>query len=454
MTRMVVLLAAAGFLVACTPCPAQTNSDLAQENAQLRQRIEKLEKEVGNLKSAVEPVPPQVKGPVKTPAQQAPPPAPSEPEKKLLWSSLDIQFYGYIKGDASYDTSRVNPGDYVLWVNSEATNDNDNEFNLTANETRLGFNFAGPKTATMETSGKIEFDFYGNFADENKAKFQMRHAWAQVYWPQSRVALLAGQTWDVISPLTPNTLNYTVLWDAGNIGYRRPQVRLTKDFALDDKTILQLQGAAVRTIGTNLTVGTTTSETGEDAGFPTLQGRVGLTFPWCQAGPTQAGISGHWGQEEFDLDAAGRNIDVDSWSINLDLTQPITRKVLFKGELFTGQDLLTYFGGIGQGVTLIRGVGGILVDAEPIAAQGSWFAFTLGPWDKWTFNTGAGIDDVDTDDVTTGDRTLNRAVFGNVLYALNKHVNVGLELSYWRTEYRGPGDADDIRAQTSLIYRF
>jgi len=76
--------------------------------------------------------------------------------------------------DASYDTSRVNPGD---WVNSQATNDNDNEFNLTANETRLGFNFTGPKTATMETSGKVEFDFYGSGADLCLRRVVRFHTW-------------------------------------------------------------------------------------------------------------------------------------------------------------------------------------------------------------------------------------------------------------------------------------
>jgi hypothetical protein len=451
MVRTVVLLVAAGVLMTGTPCRAQANSDLAQENAQLRQRVDKLEKQVDKLETALKPAPSQAKGPAKTPPEQVPPPsAPPLPEKKPLWSNVDIQFYGFIKGDASYDTSRVNPGDYVVWVNSEATNDNDDEFNLTANETRLGMNFTGPKTATMETSGKVEFDFYGNFADENKAKIQMRHAYAQVYWPECRFAILAGQTWDVISPLTPGTLNYTVLWDAGNIGYRRPQIRLTKDFPLNDKTILQVQGAAVRTIGSNLA---TVPESGEDAGFPTLQSRIGLTVPLLPAGPTQAGVSGHWGQEEYDLDVRGRHEDVDSWSINLDLTQPVVKQVLLKAEWFTGQDLATYFGGIGQGATLTT-VGGAVTDADAICAHGGWFAFTLGPWDKWTFNTGVGIDQVDRDDVVTGARTANRSIFGNAIYALNKNVNIGLELSHWRTDYLGPGDADDVRVQTSLIYRF
>ena len=62
-------------------------------------------------------------------------------------------------------------------VDSEATRNNDDEFNLTANQTRLGFNIAGPESETMKASGKVEFDFFGNYASENKAKIQMRHAY-------------------------------------------------------------------------------------------------------------------------------------------------------------------------------------------------------------------------------------------------------------------------------------
>jgi hypothetical protein len=81
-------------------------------------------------------------------------------------------------------------------------------------------------------------------------------------------------------------------------------------------------------------------------------------------------------------------------------------------------------------------------------------AATLGPWEKWRFNIGAGIDDVDADDVNVGDRTLNRTVFGNVIYSVSKNTEIGLELSHWRTDYKGPGDAEDFRAQTSFIYKF
>jgi hypothetical protein len=397
----------------------------AEENTELHQRIKNLEKKLQEL----------------------------EENKKPVWSTLDVQIYGYIKADASYDNSRTYPGNYVLWVDSEAMNKNDDEFNLTANQTRLGMKITGPKDAGLQTSGRIEFDFYGNYADENKAKIQMRHAYMQITWPDEQLDILAGQTSDVISPLFPPTLNYTVLWDAGNIGFRRPQIRLTKHFALGNDIDLELQGAIARTIGRDSTF--TGSESGEDAGFPSLQGRAGLTFIGLAEEPTIIGLSGHWGQEEYDIAASGANKDFDSWSVNIDVTQQINDRLNIKGEFFTGENLNTYFGGIGQGVRAIKDANGVIINhANEIKSKGGWVALGLGPWDSWRFNIGAGIDDVDASDVNLADRTENRCLFGNAIYSINKNTEIGFELSHWRTEYRGSSEADSIRAQSSLVYQF
>ncbi len=422
-------------------CWTRAAASLTNENTQLKDRVENLERQVQDLTTAMD---------------SSGQPIAKNGNKPSLWSKLDVQFYGYIKADAAYDTSRMTSGNYAVWVNRETTNTNDNEFNLTANETRLGFVINGPKSNTMETSGRVEFDFFGNYAAENKAKIQMRHAYLQVLWPERRFSILAGQTWDIFSPLNPSTLNYTVLWDGGNIGYRRPQIRLTKELTLaPPQTILKLQGGISRTIGRDVVGPGSPSETGEDAGFPTLQGRVGVTFPWLEAGPTALGVSGHWGQEEYDTTAAGASKDFDSWSINFDIQQPICEKVTLKAELFTGENLGTYFGGIGQSVRAVKDVNGVTTGYDnEITAKGGWCAVTLGPWDKLTFNAGVGLDDVKETDVNTGDRTLNRCLFGNAIYALNEQIDVGFELSHWKTDYKGPGDADDVRLQASFKYKF
>ncbi len=448
--------------------PNKDLESLRQENAQLKQRLEKLESALAaSTKKTAEPTaaapapskapaPPAKPQPVAVPAQTKDQPSPAKPqpaptpvappEKKNVLSSLDVEIYGIIKGDASYDNSRTNPGNYILYVDPESTRKNDDEFNLTANQTRLGLRVTGPATETFKTYGLVEFDFYGNYASENKAKIQMRHAYVVMDWPTAQFNILAGQTSDIISPLVPNTLNYTVLWDAGNIGYRRPQIRFTKGIPLGEKASLKFEGGFARTIGRNDLTG---SETGEDAGFPTGQARVSMTFPFFGPKPTTVGVSGHWGREEYDLDATGRNLDLETQSINLDVTQPVVSWLTAWGELFSGQNLDQYFGGIGQGVNTANPT-----NPKEISANGGWVALSLGPWSKWSFNVGAGLDEVERDDVADGARTRNSSIFGNVLYSLNKSTQIGFELSRWDTYYRGPGDADDVRAQASFIYKF
>jgi len=159
----------------------------------------------------------------------------------------------------------------------------------------------------------------------------MRHAYMKLDWPDCRFNIIAGQTSDVISPLYPSTLNYSVGWWTGNIGYRRPQIRLTKEYGLDEQTDLKLEGALTRTIGRP---SVTLTDSGEDSGLPTIQGRASMTIPLYGPGPTEVGLSGHLGEEEYDTSAGEE--DFQTWSINLDVTQPVRNWLSIKGELFTG----------------------------------------------------------------------------------------------------------------------
>jgi hypothetical protein len=424
----------------CAACLAQGDPNVAKENAQLHQRVETLEKQVEQLQETVKP---QAVETAPAPAAEEAP-AGLEPGKKPLWSTLDIQFYGYVKLDAAWDSSGVYTGDYVLYTREGRQGDD--EFNITAKQTRLGVKIHGPDTGEMNTSGLVEIDFYGAAGAENKANVLLRHAYMTLDWPDHKFSILAGQTSDVISPLLPYTLNYTVLWDAGNIGYRHPQLRLTQQMSVCDDMTLELAGAISRTISGLEGLNTVPfPNPGADAGFPTFQARAGLTFPWFGFKPTTVGVSGHWGQEKY-----SSNNRVDSWSLNLDVLQPINPVVTIKGELYVGQDLGDYFGGIGQGVS--RSIGTTRLHA--IGDWGGWFAVTLGPWDAWTFNAGAGLDDVDNDDVNAGARTSNRSIFANAIYAVNKNADIGLELSQWQTGFKGADDVDDFRVQASFIYKF
>ena len=363
-------------------------------------------------------------------------------EQSAVTSGVDVSLYGFVKLDAAYDTGRVGDGNFVNWAVSDETNRNDNEFNMTAKQTRLGMNLSGPS----DSSGKVEIDFYhpgatttGAAVPENKAAPMMRHAYMKVELPDSGITLLAGQTSDVISPLVPSTLNYTVGWWAGDIGYRRPQIRLTKGLELSDVDC-QLQVALTRTIGGGALGGTTPGDAGEDAGFPTFQARTSFALPMATLG-----ISGHWGQEEKDTNAAGAHVSVDTWSINLDLVLPVNDTLTIKGEAFTGANLGKYLGGVGQSTN----------GAREIQSTGGWLAASIGPFGSWRLNVGATIDDPDNDDLADdGDKVTNSSIFGNAVYSFNSQASVGLELSRWDTDYKGDADADVFRTQLSFIYKF
>jgi len=409
---------------------AQSSSDLARENADLQKRIDKLDKELEDLKKSV--------------AQQIGMEDGTAP--KVVWSNLDIQLYGYLKLDAAYDSSRIDNGNYAKWVERENTNTNDDQFNMTANQTRLGMLLNGPDNSDARTSGRVEVDFYEGGA-ENKPRIMMRHAYLKIDWPEDRFNIIAGQTSDVISPLLPSTVNYSVCWWTGNIGYRRPQLRFTKQVSQSENVDWKFEGAFARTIGRTDAVGGT--ESGEDAGFPSVQGRVSVTLPLYGPDRSTIGLSAHRGKEEYDINTSGQNKEFTSWSVNADLTQPIRSWLAIKAEMFTGENLDAYLGGIGQGVTTTG-----LNQYEEIRSSGGWVAASLGPWDKMQFNTGVAMDEVERGNVNNGSRTVNRSWFGNVVYAVNKQTDVAFELSHWNTEYKGSGDAESIRAQLALMYKF
>jgi len=431
-----------------TTCLAADNPDMASENTELKQRVEKLDKEMAELRKMVMEQAGETKAQKTTDAdlERIAAKIRKDSEKKAVWSNLDIELYGYLKLDAAYDTSRIENGNYAQWVEREDTQDNDDQFNMTANQSRFGVKINGPDDSVMKASGLAEVDFYGG-GSENKSHLMMRHAYIKLDWPEDRFNVIAGQTSDVISPLLPSTLNYSVAWWTGNIGYRRPQIRLTKEIGLSTQKDLKLEGALARTIGRDDAIAGT--ESGEDAGIPSLQGRASLTLPLFGPQKTTMGISGHVGEEEYDT-LTGEQ-EFQTWSINLDVTQPINKWLTIKSEVFKGENLSAYLGGIGQGVIIDTAEANYY---KEIGSKGGWIAASLGPWDKMQFNLGAGIDDVNRRQVNTGDRIMNRCVFGNLIYSANKHTDIGFELSNWRTEYYGHGDGDSLRAQAAIIYKF
>ena len=433
----------------CTAAPS-----FAAETAEsVETRISRLEQELAELKALVQ-TRPAATGITTITAQPATGSKSDSPNPITLSpaSGAKVQLYGFARFDASYDSNPISPGNIALWALPE-NGRNDSEWNLTAGATRIGMNISGPDTESMKLTGNIEFDFLTSVSTETNQAPRLRHGYVKAYWPASDFSVLAGQTWDLVSSLIPFVDDPALLWDAGNIGSRHPQVRLTKGFSTGNNGRLEVAVAASRTIGEKSAL---QADTGKDAAFPSIQGRIAFSEPLVvQNQPATIALSGHYGQEEWDTNSTGNYKTIDSWSCNLELSMPLSEKVLFAGEYFTGSNLDDYLGGIGQGVN------NAATDPRGIRAQGGWGAlkYTINPVTSVSF--GAGVDDPNDNDLAAKDsgginpsRTRNQTIFANVVTKITPNFILGFQLSDWKTDYKNAAGSDAVRAQSSITYKF
>src|SRR6266498_4931333 len=94
---------------------------LKKQNAEQQQRLEKLSGELERIKKLLE--------------EKGISDSGKASGEKPLTSGLSVGLYGYVKLDAAYDSSRISAGNFARWVESEQIRRNDDEFNMTANQT-------------------------------------------------------------------------------------------------------------------------------------------------------------------------------------------------------------------------------------------------------------------------------------------------------------------------------
>lgn len=362
-------------------------------------------------------------------------------------AGVSSTFYGYIKLDASYDSAMTNDGNYVYYVLPYVEGEEDDEFNMTAKQTRLGVKFEGGGSEAVDVSGRIEFDFYGGGA-QNKPNPMLRKAYLEL--KTDAVDVLAGQTSDVISPIVPTTLNYIVLWKSGDIGYRRPQIRFTKAVKVADGVRLKVALSANRSMGRGAD--------GETVGMPSFQGRAAVGAK-VMGKPMEIGVSGLMGREESThADSLGATTvyELDQSVVAVDVTLPLGDVVALKGQYFTGKNLAHYLGGVGQGIAEVPVEGARDVEPVEIEASGWWAQLTVKPAKNWQFNVGAGTDDpeIPEGDTAGNDIEKNTTYYGNALWTVAPAAVIGAEYSRIETEYVGGEKYEDSRVQLSFMYKF
>ena len=440
--------------VAAAGEPATTTlEDLARDNQSLRAELHALQATVDSLSSQV----------AAQPEQSATLPL---FESEVAWQKGDYRIVPYGIGwvNIAFDTARTQAGSFTIFAQSRDV-EGESSFSVNARASRFGTHVTGPEIFGGETSGRVEFDFFGSAQTENRAGILLRHAYGEFVGENWRA--VGGQTNDVISPLIPNMQNYTPGWGAGNIGYRRAQSRFEwwQDYA--DAGRLTLQGSINQTIVTDFATDPLTG--GEDAGWPTIMGRIAFRPEWSahqrefsEAGcrphsgylapgtglRPEIGFSGHIGREQVDFTTAPLADDEQftSWSFNVDFYAPLTDNFGFQGEFFWGDVLGTFQGGIIQGIDPTTRQG--------IQSIGGWGELWYEVTDRVHTHAGFGIDDPRNADLSAGRRSQNHFWFGNVVFDVTKLFSVGLEVSYWKTKFVGLSDGEAVRVETVMKYRF
>ncbi|MDD2236932.1 MAG: hypothetical protein PHP44_03405 [Kiritimatiellae bacterium] len=361
-------------------------------------------------------------------------------------SKYDITIYGYIKLDAIYDSQKTAVGDLAFFVLPKVDGEEDSETRLTARQSRLGLKVNGPEVEGGRVTGLLEMDFYGKADSDNAYHPRMRLGYLD--WAFSTWSLRAGQDWETFIVVVPTTINFATLSDQGSLGLRRPQFRLTKDFALSESSKLVLKGAVARTVGQDIDGGG--QDDGVDSDIPTFQGAVVLQSVLLTEKKTVAGISGHWGKEVVDSytkdDVTVDEKKYDSWSVIGSLCLPIIKQLSLVGTIWTGENLDTYYGGIGQGINPTAQKG--------IKATGGYAQIQVFPMDKVNVNFTYGVDDPKDGDLAANMRSKNETLVASIQYSFSSDLIVGLEYQYLETKYKDSDSAKDNRVQAAMTFKF
>lgn len=368
---------------------------------------------------------------------------PSQEPLQFITSKYRACLYGFVKLDGSYDTQQVKNGNLAFFALPDEGGADD-EFNLTANQTRIGLKIDAPAHGNAEVFGKLELDFFGGGA-ENKPNPRLRLGYAEYKKPNW--SLLAGQDWDTLITVLPRSVNFSYFGFQGRVGFRRPQVRYTRRTPLGQGTLVSKVGLG-RTIGDDVE-GLSTDD-GADAGFPHVQWILCYEQPVFGLEKTKAKVSfsGHYGQEEVDRGAsvAAGEQNFNTWSLIGSFFVPFTERLAVQGSVWTGANLDDFFAGIGQGVNGTLGT--------EIASSGGWGQVLYTPAEDWKLAAGAGVDNPRNSDLNIDDRTFNFLGTANAYWSGLDPLELAFEYSYIETGYKGQDDAVSHRFQGAVIFKF
>src|SRR5262245_52629702 len=376
----------------------------------------------------------------------------TELSKKLTVVTADENFKlilgGTITADFLFNSARpVAPGTPFFLTPGPLRGFNQDTFDANARQTTLMGTMVGPKICDFQSGGLIALTLYNDSLIVDRYGIRPVLAYGELKNEDWRFA--AGLQFDMFNPLNPNVLPFSRLAASGNAGAYRGQARVERFLHPSDNAQITLTTGVSEPVPTILTPNL---ELTEDNGWPNVEGRVAVALgPLVGEGPLATrpfewGVSGLVGQIRT-TQTANQQVVANVWGLGSDLRWSITPRCGIQGELFVGQALGTYGGGILQSVNSVTKTG--------VRDSGGWVEgyFYLCP-EKLHTHIGYGIDDPLDRDLAPGQPVRNETYFANLIWDVTKHFRVAGEVTYRKTAYTLVPNNDGIGFHTQVQWRF
>jgi hypothetical protein len=376
----------------------------------------------------------------------------------MLNGKSRLKIFGSLSALTVFSTSRpFAPGLPLFLLPDSPFGLDTNTFDIHGRQSNIGASFIGPEANGFTPSATFVAFIANDSLTGDSYGLLPYNAFGELKNEEWRFA--AGLQNDVFNPRKPNVISLAAMFTTGNTGSFRSQARLERFINPSDTAEYTFQFALSDPIQSVL--GSRDLRIQEDNGWPNVEGRISMGLGQAEnlagnrtARPFELGTSAFVGQIRTtrsilapqDPQAPVRNV-VDCWGFGIDAAVNLTNSIGFQGELFTGDGLGEYNGGIGQ--TFDSGT------QNAIRSAGGWgevFAY-LTP--RLHIHTGYGIDSPLRRAGDTYPLTQNQTFFTNIVWNWSKNVQISNQVDYRRTDYQSPLlDASGCIFYSEFLWKF
>lgn len=331
-------------------------------------------------------------------------------------------------------------------------------FGGTIRQTQLNLDAFGPNVFGGKSSGTLQMDFSGGFADRpggsTMGLLRLRTGVARIAWKDT--VITAGQDGLFFLPVSPTSyasLDQPEFSYAGNLWAWAPQLRVEHrlaTFAGSDITvvagILDSASAGIPNLD-----GSRLPSVGERSRRPGLAAHIAWARP-AFGRKLSIGTGDYRGWQDWA--SSGIVNRVNSWMESVDWDIPLSRWTSLSGTVFRGSALGEFGGGVGQNVFFALPPDGSLVGAtggsssvgipKGLNTVGGWAQLKIAPVQKLEFNFGFGQDNPFANEIERAAAVQsyldnltpparNQASFANLIVHLRSDVLLSAEFRHLRT---------------------